>query len=216
MTSTSSSNTLVHSYRSEETEADSDEDDEVKGKSTGKRSNRRNPEVGGFMTAWLALKEAMKLSVTPHMLLLSITSLYTGLEQCFYSGVYSTSIGFTEAFGEDAKKLVGLVGILIGVGEVTGGALFGLLGPVTTKKGDLQAFFSLFGFNMTLSFLLIPGQTPIIALGLVTHATCFVLVYLNLPNGSPLGATKDVSYFTQPYVSVAIFCAFLLGKSVLL
>ena len=108
----------------------------MKGKSTGKRSNRRNPEAGGFITAWLTLKEAMKLSVTPHMLLLSITSLYTGLEQCFYSGVYSTSIGSTEAFGDDAKKLVGLVGILIGVGEVTGGGLFGLLGPVTTKKGN--------------------------------------------------------------------------------
>jgi MFS family permease len=75
------------------------------------------------------------------------------------------------------------------VGEVVGGGLFGLLGPVTTKK----------------------GQTPIIALGLATHITCYVLVYLNLPNGAPLGATDDVSYFTEPFVSIAIICAFLLG-----
>lgn len=34
--------------------------------------------------------------------------------------MYSSSIGFTEAFGDWAKQLVGLSGIFIGVGEVLG------------------------------------------------------------------------------------------------
>lgn len=38
----------------------------------------------------------------------------------FYSGVYSSCIGFTSELGESAKTLVGLSGICIGVGEVFG------------------------------------------------------------------------------------------------
>lgn len=47
-------------------------------------------------------------------------SVFTGFELSFYSGVYSTCIGFTRQLGEDAKMLVGLSGIFIGFGEVLG------------------------------------------------------------------------------------------------
>lgn len=43
-----------------------------------------------------------------------------GIELSFFSGVYSSSIGFTLQLGENAKQLVGLSGILIGLGEVLG------------------------------------------------------------------------------------------------
>lgn len=69
------------------------------------------------------------------MILLSIASVYTGWCQSFFFGVYPTSVGFTGRFGDDAKRLVGLVGIFTGVGEVVGGSAFGLLGSKTTKKG---------------------------------------------------------------------------------
>ncbi len=82
-----------------------------------------------------ALKESLKLFMTGHMLLLSLSSIYSGLAYCFLSGVYSTAVGNTKMLGTDAKKFVGLVGILVGVGEVIGGSLFGLLGSRTTKRG---------------------------------------------------------------------------------
>ena len=46
---------------------------------------------------------------------------------CFWSGVYGTSLGRTKNWSigaEDAKSLVGLHGILIGVGEIVGGIFF--------------------------------------------------------------------------------------------
>nr|CAD7442538.1 unnamed protein product [Timema bartmani] len=43
-----------------------------------------------------------------------------GIELSFFSGVYSPSIGFTLQMGSNAKQLVGLSGIFIGVGEVVG------------------------------------------------------------------------------------------------
>jgi len=47
-------------------------------------------------------------------------SFFTGLHLSFYSGVYSSSIGFTTSMGINSKQLVGLSGILIGVGEILG------------------------------------------------------------------------------------------------
>lgn len=43
-----------------------------------------------------------------------------GFELSFYSGVYSSCIGFTKELGDSAKTLVGMSGIFIGVGEVLG------------------------------------------------------------------------------------------------
>lgn len=43
-----------------------------------------------------------------------------GFELTFYSGVYGTCIGAMTQFGHDAKSLIGLSGICIGVGEILG------------------------------------------------------------------------------------------------
>lgn len=90
-----------------------------------------------------ALKGAVKLFCTKEMLILSTTFFYTGnfsfyrwwklltinpyfkllflgVELSFFSGVYSSSIGFTNSIGENAKQLVGLSGVFIGIGEVLG------------------------------------------------------------------------------------------------
>lgn len=45
---------------------------------------------------------------------------FPGLELTFYSGVYGTCLGAMSKFGGDAKGLIGLSGILIGVGEIIG------------------------------------------------------------------------------------------------
>ena len=54
------------------------------------------------------------------MLIFSLTLFYTGLHQVLWSGVYTTSIGYTQAFGEDKKKIAALCGIFFGAGEVLG------------------------------------------------------------------------------------------------
>ena len=68
------------------------------------------------------------------MILLSFTFFYTGIELSFFSGVYSTAVGFTAVI-KQAKRFVGLCGILVGAGEVIGGAAFGLLASRTLKYG---------------------------------------------------------------------------------
>lgn len=86
-----------------------------------------------------------------------------GFELSFYSGVYSNAIGFTVQFGKSAKQLVGLSGICIGIGEISGGVLFGLLGSRTIKY----------------------GRDPIVIVGFLVHVLSFLLIYLNLPNDAP-------------------------------
>ena len=113
----------------------------------------------------------------------------TGLELSFFSGVYSPSIGFTSALGSDAKQYVGLSGICIGIGEVSGGILFGLLGSKMKKV----------------------GRDLIVIFGFILHIVSFILIFLNLPNSAPFGDTTDTAYFNPPIASVALMCSFLLG-----
>ncbi|XP_045448903.1 UNC93-like protein MFSD11 [Melitaea cinxia] len=135
-----------------------------------------------------AFKGAIKLFCTSDMILLSAAFIYTGVELSFFSGVYSPSIGFTLAMGENAKQLVGLSGVFIGMGEVLGGALFGILGNKTTRW----------------------GRDPVVIMGYLIHMTSFFLIFINLPNAAPFGDTMDVSYITpSPYL--AMLCSFLLG-----
>lgn len=95
----------------------------------------------------------------------------SGLELSFFSGVYSPSIGFTQSIGESAKQLVGLSGIFIGIGEVSGGVAFGLLGARTANK---------------------IGRDPIVILGFIIHVIAFFLIFLNLPNYANLGDTTEI------------------------
>lgn len=124
-----------------------------------------------------------------HYSCLSINWNVTGFELSFYSGVYSSSIGFTLAMGGSVKQLVGLSGILIGAGEVCGGVLFGLLGSKTVKY----------------------GRDPIVVAGFIIHLLSFVLIFLNLPDNAPFEDTKDIGVFNPPLTWVALSCSFTLG-----
>lgn len=53
------------------------------------------------------------------------------MELTFFSGVYGTCIGAVNRFGSEAKSLIGLSGIFIGVGEILGESKFTTL---YTKK----------------------------------------------------------------------------------
>ncbi|KAG0723911.1 UNC93-like protein MFSD11 [Chionoecetes opilio] len=153
----------------------------------GSEGGGRTDDLGG---AFGALKKSFDLFKTRDMLLLSATFFYTGIELSFFSGVYSACLSFTLRF-PDPKRLVGLSGMFIGVGEILGGGVFGIFGSKTVKY----------------------GRDPIILLGYIVHMVCFFLIFLNLPTMSPLQNTTDPSHlpYGEPSVTIALLCSFLLG-----
>uniref|UniRef100_A0A673XS27 UNC93-like protein MFSD11 n=1 Tax=Salmo trutta TaxID=8032 RepID=A0A673XS27_SALTR len=107
-----------------------------------------------------------------------------GLELSFYSGVYGTCIGATTEFGAAAKGLIGISGIVVGIGEIVGGGVFGLV----CKNNRFR-------------------RTSVVFLGMVVHFVAFYLIYLNIPDDAPV---LSVSYLF-PSISIALLCSFLLG-----
>ncbi|XP_060748466.1 UNC93-like protein MFSD11 [Tachysurus vachellii] len=139
--------------------------------------------------ALVAFKKSIQLAMTKEMLLLSISIAYTGLELTFYSGVYGTCVGAMTRFGDDAKSLIGLAGIFIGVGEILGGSVFGMLNQCKY------------------------GRNPVVFLGLVTHILAFYLIFLNIASDAPLAPEEGTQLegFITPSIELALFCSFLLG-----
>ncbi|XP_048847763.1 UNC93-like protein MFSD11 isoform X2 [Brienomyrus brachyistius] len=148
------------------------------------------PAEGRCSQAWNAFKKAVQLSITKEMMLLGTSIAYTGLELTFYSGVYGTCIGAMTRFGDDAKGLIGLSGICIGLGEILGGGLFGMLNKCYSC-----------------------GRNSVVLLGLLTHYLAFFLIFLNIANDAPI-ASQDGTHleaYITPSVTVALLCSFLLG-----
>nr|XP_046270017.1 UNC93-like protein MFSD11 [Scatophagus argus] len=135
-------------------------------------------------------KTILQLLKAKTILLLGPCMAYSGLELSFYSGVYGTCIGATTQFGEAAKGLIGISGIVVGIGEIVGGGLFGLL----FKNNRFR-------------------RTSVVFLGMVVHFVAFYLIFLNIPDDAPVvfhTTTLKKPYLT-PSVSIALLCSFLLG-----
>lgn len=142
----------------------------------------------GYSSPVEALKRAFVLLFTKEMALLCATFFYTGIELSFFSGVYGPSLGFTKQFGEISNQLVALSGIFVGVGEVVGGMLFGILGHRVIRW----------------------GRDPIVIIGFLIHILSFFLIFLNLPNSAPFKSTDDVAYISSnEYLAMA--CSLMLG-----
>ncbi|RVE69734.1 hypothetical protein OJAV_G00080730 [Oryzias javanicus] len=135
-------------------------------------------------------KTILQLLKTKTILLLSPCMAYSGLELAFYSGVYGTCIGATTHFGEAAKGLIGISGIVVGAGEIVGGGLFGLL----CKNSRFR-------------------RTSVVFLGMVVHFIASYLIFLNIPADAPivLETTTQQNPYLNPSVSIALLCSFLLG-----
>ena len=73
--------------------------------------------------------------------------------------VYKSSIELSPQNFDDPKGMVGLHGIFVGVGEILGGAIFGIFGSWTNKV----------------------GRWPVALLGLATVIGAGVLILLNIP-----------------------------------
>ncbi|XP_041813742.1 UNC93-like protein MFSD11 [Chelmon rostratus] len=162
----------------------------LQAESTESCSTAGSPHSGLSSQALDAFVKACKMFVTKEMLLLSVSIGYTGLELTFYSGVYGTCIGAMTRFGQDAKSLIGISGIFIGIGEILGGGVFGML-------------------NKCNRF----GRNPVVLLGLITHFVAFYLIFLNIARDAPIApeAGTDLQAYITPSVGVALLCSFLLG-----
>uniref|UniRef100_A0A1A9Z715 UNC93-like protein MFSD11 n=1 Tax=Glossina pallidipes TaxID=7398 RepID=A0A1A9Z715_GLOPL len=142
-----------------------------------------------WSSAWYASQSAAKLFITRDMMLLTLPFAYTGFVLSFFSGIYGPSVGFTQKIHETPKEYVGIIGICIGIGEVTAGTVFGILGSKTVRF----------------------GRDPIVIIAYVIHLVAYLLIYLNLPDNAPFKETEDVSYIDPPEIWVALLCAVLLG-----
>ncbi|KAM8824843.1 UNC93-like protein MFSD11 isoform 4-T4 [Synchiropus picturatus] len=140
--------------------------------------------------AKLEFRTILQLVNTRTIFLLSPCMAYSGLELSFYSGVYGTCIGATTQFGNKAKGLIGISGIVVGIGEIVGGGLFGLL----CKNSRFR-------------------RTSVVFLGMVVHFIAFYLIFLNIPGDAPVvfSTTTQTTPFLTPSASVALLCSFLLG-----
>ncbi|NXU14084.1 MFS11 protein, partial [Pardalotus punctatus] len=170
--------------KQEDTKAPGDDD------STNEILGESSSAGNKMMRAVAAFKKSITLSVTKEMMLLSVTTAYTGLVLTFFSGVYGTCIGAVNRFGSEEKSLIGLSGIFTGVGEILGGGVFGLL----SKKSR-------------------SGRNPVVMLGILVHFIAFYLIFFNMPNDAPIApmeGTDQVAYMI-PSKEVAMLCSFLLG-----
>lgn len=150
-------------------------------------THRANTAIQDTKSEFATILQLLK---TKTMLLLSPCMAYSGLELSFYSGVYGTCIGATAQFGDAAKGLIGISGIVVGIGEIVGGGLFGLL----CKNSRFR-------------------RTSVVFLGMVVHFVAFYLIFISIPNDASVvfeTNTQRTPYLT-PSVSIALLCSFLLG-----
>jgi len=130
------------------------------------------------------MKQSWNVFKTVDMMLLSVCFFYTGLELTFWSGVYTTSVGNTKAFGNEAKRLIGLVGIFTGVGEILGGAVFGFLGKKITSR---------------------IGRNKVVFFGMIIHLVAFYLIFMTFPADSPIKASSSKSFWNpNKYLAVGV------------
>ncbi|CAF1351951.1 unnamed protein product [Rotaria sordida] len=119
------------------------------------------------------LNIAVRLLRTRNMLLLLIPFAYTGFSQTFFQTVYATCIGHSIKYGNTRKRLIGLHGVLLGIGEIVGGGLFGF---VTKPKTSSQcALVILIGFFLQIVF--------------------YYSAWINFPADAPARETNTESYF---------------------
>lgn len=123
------------------------------------------------------------------MMFLTVTFAYTGLMLTFWSGVYGASIGFTKQFGDDAKSLNGLHGIIVGLGEITGGLAFGIFGKYLARF----------------------GRHFVVILGFIVHVGAGLIAFLDLPFDAPKGETNSESIIMPINPYLVIFGSYLLG-----
>lgn len=160
-----------------------------------------------------------------HVLLFVCLFVYgrSGLELTFYSGVYGTCIGAMTRFGKDAKSLIGISGICIGIGEILGESRrrcrfhsCHMSAPLHKRDQgrDLSRVTSRWLPSPSCLCRVFPGggvfgmlnkcnrfgRNPVVLLGLITHFVAFYLIFLNIASDAPLApeAGTDLQAYINP------------------
>ncbi|XP_033207911.1 UNC93-like protein MFSD11 [Belonocnema kinseyi] len=135
------------------------------------------------------LKSLITLIITTDINLLLPIFVYSGLIFSFNSGIFTACVGFTKKISSSPEKLISVMGICIGFGEILGSIFFKCMASRVKK---------IFGLNW------------IITMGVLTHIFSFILILVNLPDDSPFKDTENVS-FISPSPILAMISAFTLG-----
>lgn len=140
--------------------------------------------------ALTALKEALAVASTRQMALLMFTFAQTGFILSMYALVLPTAVGSTAAL-PNAKSLVGLVGLLVGTGEIVGALSYGFLIKCAP--------------NWSRGFIII--------FACCCHCAAFMLIFLAIPEDAVLQDVKMTSTptYIPPTETIVGFTAVLLG-----
>ncbi|EDV28263.1 uncharacterized protein TRIADDRAFT_53712 [Trichoplax adhaerens] len=130
---------------------------------------------------------SMKTFFNSNAVWLVFIFVYTGFAFGFYSTTYMTCIGNTKLFA-NPDEFIGIAGIILGIGEIIGGSLFGIAGE---KK--------------------LCGRISIICIGLLFHLFSYAFIYFNVPFKSPFMETYENAFWGKPSFLMAATCAFFLG-----
>ena len=144
----------------------------------------------------------------------SVMWAYNGLEITFWSGVFPTCIGQTKQLA-NRFGVVGLSGIIVGVGELSGAALSTLTGnttrpprgPLGTPKLHISSQVAFILYSRCCS-----TNPKKVCLGLVCHAIAFFLCFLVMPDDSPTNQLgTDALSWLMPNKANVLSISFLLG-----
>ncbi|XP_055329065.1 UNC93-like protein MFSD11 isoform X2 [Paramacrobiotus metropolitanus] len=136
---------------------------------------------------WDSMKAAIMLTQDPNVLYMTPLVIYLGLSSAFRNDIYNSSIGYTDRFRSLA--LVGMAGVFLGLGELTGSAI---CGAVSSKFPYMN-------------------RGKIVIGGVTFSVIAYIFIYLNLPSEANLGPTDGVSIISPPSKFVAVLCSFLMG-----
>ncbi|XP_053214697.1 UNC93-like protein MFSD11 [Panonychus citri] len=145
----------------------------------------KSDEIEVIESPFTAFSRAIKMLVHKKVMLIAIFAIYTGLELTFFTGLYSTSVASTLAFGVNRKKYSGECGLLIGIGEVAAGIVF-----IITSKSKRSKI--------------------IVVAAYILYLLTFACVFVNLPTHSSIHETSEKAIF-ESSLNLALLCALLLG-----
>ncbi|GAV02388.1 hypothetical protein RvY_12961-1 [Ramazzottius varieornatus] len=136
---------------------------------------------------WDSIKAAAALFYDMKILMLCPLVIYLGFSAAFRNDIYNSSIGYTRKL--NSLSLVGLAGIALGLGELSGSAA---CAAANTKNPHMS-------------------RGKIVLCGIICNYFAYLFIYLNLPSEANLGPTDKISIINPPNKGLAVFCSFLMG-----
>jgi len=138
------------------------------------------------------IKSFGKLFITKNMLLLCCTAFYSGTLLNIGLAVLPTCIGFNLGFGDQRKGLANVSGMLVSIGQVLSGVIFGIFGRKLDKY----------------------GRSSILILACVLILICYITILISFPKESIFGETSENhSSIIESNIYIVVCTSFCIGIS---